>query len=857
MTTTGPSSAPQHQSSPNQRKRRKIFLLRGTLIFALGALIIDHRGFEFLGVGPLLLVLGFALSNAVVPLVPLRAINSLRFSLFLGAADVAVIAVGLAMAGALDVLPVTCLLMVLVVALSNYTVRAVAGAAAVGAVHSWVVLDVRPTLDTGWQLAVQVLFLCSIALYYGFLVRDLHRNRRRAEAESLERHELATLVRILESVTSSLDVREVTRTIVAQMDEVVPGIRCSLLYIDEGSERCHVLASSDDPNVDHLELDLSKYPEVRRALETRQPVMIRDVASDPMMAEVRAVLDSLDFQSIMVVPLTFGEDLLGTLFLKTARSGREFSRSELVFVTAVARASANALKNALLHREVQATSNHHRRLHGKLERLLDHSPDVILSTDTEGCITELNRGLVEKLGVPREELIGRSFRTLFEPGTEDDLVERVIADGVIAEHACRLRGRDRRMLNVQLYLSTLVDENNVTLGTFWIGRDVTELKSAQQQLLQAEKLSTIGNVISGVAHELNNPLSVVLGFSQLLMARRPDDPSLRDLNRVNDAALRCQKIVKNLLSFARMHKPERSLGCLNRAIEETLELKKYQLRVQNIDVACELDPDLPETHVDFHQIQQVVLNLITNAEHAMAASRERSGRLTLRSRRAGERLFIEVEDNGEGMSQATLDKIFDPFFSTKEPGLGTGLGLSVSYGILGEHAGSIRAESELGRGTRFTLELPLLTEETGTVEDEIASVTSPSPVDRRILVVDDERMIAELLCRVIEQLGHKADLAHDGHEALSMAEQAEYDMVITDVRMPRVNGIELYRELTTRQPDLARNVVFTTGDLIDAETADFLAQVDAPVLPKPFEIQTVRQAILQTLSSDTKDRQPS
>jgi len=262
-------------STPNREKRRRIVLLRGMLLVAVGALLFAS-GVERVGFGAVLLLAVFAASNVALFVVPLRIVASVRFELLVGATDLVLVVTGFHLAGASrGVLPISCLLMVLVVALGNYRAHTVAGAAVVGALHAWFVLGDRSSAAEGGQLAVQVLFLCAVALYYGFLVGGIHRDRRRAEGERLERRELITLLQILETISSSLELREVTRTIVAKITTVIPAVRCSILLINESRKNCFVMASHDNPELDMLQIDLEKYPEVCRAIETRSPVLSR------------------------------------------------------------------------------------------------------------------------------------------------------------------------------------------------------------------------------------------------------------------------------------------------------------------------------------------------------------------------------------------------------------------------------------------------------------------------------------------------------------------------------------------------------------------------------------------------------
>ena len=658
------------------------------------------------------------------------------------------------------------------------------------------------------------------------------------------------MIKILEKITSSLDLRDVGRTIVEHVNSVVPTVRCSMLMIDDKSERCFVLASHDDPNLELLELDLTKYPELREAITTRNPVVIDDVSHDPRMAAVRETLEQLDYQSLMVVPLTFGDDLLGGLFLKTARTDDAFSDGERNFCNAVATASANALKNAVLHRQLHDTSRHQARTVRKLESILDYSTDMIITTDLEGHITEANAAAERMLGYSKDRLIGSTYLGLFSDGEDPELIEKVREAGSVANYSASFSRRDGSILSMLLNMSVLRDEEGREMGTVWLGRDITRLREMQLQLNQAEKLSTIGRVISGVAHELNNPLSVVLGFAQLLSHRNDDLGHSSYLDKITEAARRCRRIVGNLLSFSRAYRPKREPVTLNDVARNVFELKEYQLKLDNIEAELKLDPELPQTHLDRHQLEQVALNLVNNAQQALETVDGRKRQLTLKTEAVDDRVRLHVTDNGPGMSSSTARKVFDPFFTTKEEGHGTGLGLSVSYGIVKEHDGEIVVESRPGDGTTFTVDLPVVDAPSADepVEEPLRLCDQPE-AGRRILVVDDEPEIVSLLEEILDELGHSVDRAGNGEEALAKTRDQDYDLLITDVRMPDMDGIALYRNLVVETPRLKNRVIFITGDLADPETVGFLAGMEARTLPKPFDIDRLVRVVGETLDA--------
>ena len=372
------------------------------------------------------------------------------------------------------------------------------------------------------------------------------------------------------------------------------------------------------------------------------------------------------------------------------------------------------------------------------------------------------------------------------------------------------------------------------------------LRKAEDQLMQSEKLSAIGQLISGVAHELNNPLSGVMGFTQLLQSSETNPKVRQNLDRIYNEAVRCQKIVQNLLSFARRHQPEKSARSLNEVIESVLDLRAYQLQVDDIEVERRYDPDLPQTMLDFHQLQQVVLNLVNNAHQAMMATSGRPRRLTIVTERREDRLGATFIDTGAGISQDRMSRIFEPFFTTKEPGKGTGLGLSVSLGIVKNHQGTMTVDSVVGQVTTFRFELPLI--ECSEAESPVADPAPPAAAPGRrlrLLVVDDEEVLTELLTDVLKGAGHDVDQARDGRIALRMALASSYDAILTDLKMPGLDGQGLYTALCQSRPEMRQRFIFSTGDLANPDVQTFFQQSGCARLSKPFKLEAVLKIVEQ------------
>jgi signal transduction histidine kinase/ActR/RegA family two-component response regulator len=374
---------------------------------------------------------------------------------------------------------------------------------------------------------------------------------------------------------------------------------------------------------------------------------------------------------------------------------------------------------------------------------------------------------------------------------------------------------------------------------------VTRLENTQAQLIQSEKLSAIGEFVAGVTHELNNPLTSLLGFSELLQQTNVDERQKRFVDRIAGSARRCQKIVQGLLSFARQHEPERKVANLNELVEAVVEILAYEMRTSNIEVIPQLEPDLPPVLVDSHQIQQVLLNLMNNARQAMDGY-QREGKLRVRTEAYHGRVRVTVSDNGPGITEENLKKIFDPFFTTKEAGKGTGLGLSLSYGIIHEHGGTIRAESKPGTGATFIIELPAHHAHAEPARDNDVSQNKNSSAPgsgKQVLVIDDEEAILDFVAEVLSADGYRVDTASDGEAALRHLRQKRYDLALCDWKMPGLNGQNLFERVQKEDPGTARRFVFMTGDVINEQIEAFLRQHRKTCLSKPFSITDFRSVL--------------
>src|SRR5713226_2498213 len=373
-----------------------------------------------------------------------------------------------------------------------------------------------------------------------------------------------------------------------------------------------------------------------------------------------------------------------------------------------------------------------------------------------------------------------------------------------------------------------------------------QVRDRTQQFVQSEKLAAMGSLLAGVAHELNNPLSVVMGQAALLQQMAGEGPMAARAGKIAKAAERCARIVKNFLALARQQPMERQAVSLNRVVQEAVELLAYPLRVDSVEIALELAPDLPEIWADPHQLHQIVVNLVSNAHQAMRAiTTRRRIILTTRPDATPDRVQLEVADTGPGISEEIQRRIFEPFFTTKPVGQGTGLGLSLCQGIVERHGGSIRVASHPGHGAVFCVELPIdLRRPLG---PEAAKAVSVSPIrERTVLIVDDDRDVAETLWDLLRLDGHHAEIVANGGLALEKLRAGRYDLILSDVKMPELDGPQFYDQLERRHPTFLRRVAFLTGDTLSPETRAFLERTGVPTMAKPFTLEQVRQVLQQT-----------
>jgi two-component system NtrC family sensor kinase len=459
---------------------------------------------------------------------------------------------------------------------------------------------------------------------------------------------------------------------------------------------------------------------------------------------------------------------------------------------------------------------------------------AICLVDGMGRVRRANRAFAELVNAAATAVIGRPWIALVPASWNEGVQAALDISGTGRE--IDLRSGDRSF-SVTAFKTAHGDEAMRVL----VFLDRTERRRLQEQLIQSEKMSAVGQLVAGVAHDLNHPLASVLGFADFLL-ESPDVPgNLREPIRViQQESLRAATIVRNLLGFARKQGHRRHPAAIAPLLDATLVLLRNQLMADGVETHVEIESDLPELNLNTNQIQQVFVNLINNASQAIASTGQ-PGQIFIRVRLGMNSVIIEFADNGPGVPQELANWVFEPFFTTKPEGQGTGLGLNICQGIVKEHGGRITLTTAPGEGATFAVELPLLDE---AVEESASTDADPDhTASFKVLLIDDEPHILHYLRTTLEAWGHSVSAAPDGLVGLEMAATGNYDLIISDLRMPRLGGREFYEKLMSKNPAMAQHVVFSTGDTVRGDTLEFLEREDRPYLSKPFSLAELRNLL--------------
>jgi PAS domain S-box-containing protein len=490
-----------------------------------------------------------------------------------------------------------------------------------------------------------------------------------------------------------------------------------------------------------------------------------------------------------------------------------------------------------------------------VRRLVASFPDPIAVLDREGRFTYVSPRIQDVLGYSPEELLNEPLGARTHPDDRPEMMEKFKdvlggrASYVQLEYRTRHADASWRILRASA--GPLFDAEGKITGLVASARDVTESRHVEQQLAQREKFTAMGQMMAGAAHELNNPLTAILGVSDLLRERTADDVVRRQVELIWQQARRAAGIVQNLLAFARPPATSRSKLQLEQILRQALESQQDSLRKKNIAVEFRATENLPPVDGDSRLLAQVFSNLITNAEQAISAVHNQ-GTLKISLSRAGGRACVVIADSGPGIPPEILGKIFDPFFTTKRPGGGTGLGLTISLAVIKEHGGRLEVQSSPNSGTTVQVLLPIAVEESPAAPDSVdAPRKAPAGSDtlrgRSVLIVDDEDSIREIVQEGLSARGMQVEGAVSSEEALSRLADTSFDIVLCDFNLPGLTGGQLFEQLQGRLGSSAPRFVFMTGDLLDPATIAEFSEKGAWVLQKPFHVSALASLLCEIL----------
>ncbi len=506
----------------------------------------------------------------------------------------------------------------------------------------------------------------------------------------------------------------------------------------------------------------------------------------------------------------------------------------------------------------------------QVRRIFDSLPVRVTLFDREHRYLYVNAEWRKFYGKMEDAVLGRTIAELFGEEIFADVrpwAERALA-GEAADSSSWVELPEERRFARRIFVP-LCGAAGAIEGYFVFNRDLTDLRQTERGLAeesaarsareaelenqrdalhQSEKMAAFGSLLAGVAHELNNPLSIVIGNALLLAEEAKDLPLAERAQRVQAAAERCGRIVRSFLAMARQHKAEMRPATVQSLVDDALQLLAYPMRTGGVMVEQDIAPELPAVLCDPDQMIQVLSNLLTNARHALE-DRPLPRRVRLTAHAAGEWVELEMADNGPGIADDIRSRIFDPFFTTKPVGSGTGIGLAVSRGVVEAHGGSLVLEPSDGEGARFVIRLPRAHDASRLSASADATQVrgSRAPPARSALVVDDEPEIGALLAEMLQKVGYRIEVKVSGEAAQAALTQRDYDVVLCDLRMPGLDGPALYDWIAEHRPHLCARTAFITADTLSASSHRFLARAGRPILEKPFAPTELRQLLAQLL----------
>jgi signal transduction histidine kinase/CheY-like chemotaxis protein len=497
--------------------------------------------------------------------------------------------------------------------------------------------------------------------------------------------------------------------------------------------------------------------------------------------------------------------------------------------------------------------------------LAERDADLLLRTIVEACpttflVSRVEDGKIIYFPPASRERFGHITSTLeffLDPNDRKPYLEALLPCGILNDYPVQFRRGDGSVMQglTSARVTDYKGEDVIVSAT----RDITDQLAMQAELErqrnishQNEKLSALGELLAGVAHELNNPLSIVVGYALMLRNKIEDPTQRKRVERIGEAAERCAKIVKMFLAMARQ-RPARIENCsLNEILETSLDVAGFGFEAKNIRIKLELAPNLPPVAADPDQMAQVFINLIANAEHTLV-ERGKGARLKLISLydKSSNEVVIKIRDNGAGVHQAIQRRIFEPFFTTKDTGSGTGIGLAFSHRIITSHEGTLSLYSIPGNGATFIVRMKAV--EASLQPAPVVQEKASTGNNKRILVVDDEIGVSDLICDILKESGYEVEACNDAQQALQLLKSQVFDAILSDMKMPGLDGEAFFKEVELLYSDYIKRFAFVTGDVMSPHVADYLESTSALYLEKPVAPAELIALVEELCAQDRND----
>ncbi|MGB9629611.1 MAG: GAF domain-containing protein, partial [Thermodesulfobacteriota bacterium] len=651
-------------------------------------------------------------------------------------------------------------------------------------------------------------------------------------------HELTVLYEVMKISASSLNLNQMLKVVINSLNHLFKFERLGILLVDDKTKRLipHP-ASYNEVSIDEIErLGLS----VGRGItgwvaEKGEPLLVNDVTRDS-----RYICGDESIRSEMCAPLKVGQKVIGVIDAQsTVLNG--FTEDDFRLFNIIGGQLATLIENMRLYERVRQSEENYRKV-------VEGAHDGICVIGMDNRLGFVNQKMEEIFGYPKEELVGMDFRDLINEESRRFIEERTTRRqrGKKLSPVFELKGvrKDGEVIDLEINAKVLkASEGEINYIVFV--KDTTEKKRMEQQLLQSEKLRALGEMASGVAHDFNNALAAILGNAQLMLITAKDEEMKESLRTIEKVAKDAAHTVRRLQEFTKK-KTHQELFRLdvNQIIRDTIEITRpkwkdeAQARGLTIEVVSNLE-EIPTVAGNASDLREVITNMIFNAIEAMPEG----GKIEIRTFHQKQNVYIQISDTGIGMEEEVRKKIFEPFFTTK-PFSNTGLGLSMSYGIIRRFGGEIEVESKVGLGTTFTISLPI---ELEGKEEKVSLETIQKGKEARILIIDDEETVRDALSKILSQVHHEVTLAHEGEEGIRLFRENKFDIVLTDLGMPGLSGWEVCREIKKLSPQTPVGMITGWGaqlseEEIEEHHIDFL-------ISKPFDFYQIIKVVNETMAS--------